>query len=306
MLRKTHLTVGLIFKIIKDKKKLFFWVAVRFFSALLPLLSIYLYSKVISNIENQVLFSTTFFLILLIIVVRIVDNFTRIKSVVRLDECISNIGFDIHNFFTKDLKTTTKEERHQSIQAIRNFSDASSLTLNLFRQPGIDSLVSLITIPTILFIVDFKIFILEVAYILIYLVVDHYTTQKYVKFRDVQNTKTETYYGKLQESNDVDLEQKTYTRHFIRLSNWNFTEWFLLQNTAAIFYTVILAYCIIATLTGTKQISDVVLIMGYVVSTQTFLNSFSNIKDSLTDMTVAVDHLAKNKYISVIGLNDLV
>jgi len=130
--------------------------------------------------------------------------------------------------------------------------------------------------------------------------------KKYVKFRDIQNTKIESYYAKFQESNDVDLEQKTFTRHFTRLSNWNFIEWFLLQNTAVFFYTLIFAYSIVAVLNGQKQISDVVLIMGYVASSQTFLNSFSEIKDSLTDVTVAIDHLARNKNISVIDLDDLV
>ena len=306
MLKKTQVTISLIFKIIKNKRRFLAWTTLRFFSALLPLLSIYLYSQVISNIENKIAFSTTFFLVLLVVTVRIFDNFTRIKSVVRLDECINDISFDIHNFFIKDLKNDNQEDRHQSIQAIRNFSDASSFTLTLFRQPGVDSIVSLITIPTILLFIDFKIFILEVTYIAVYMVIDHYTTQKYVKYRDIQNTKIETYYGKLQESNDVDLEQKTFSRHFTRLSNWNFTEWFLLQNSASIFYAIILAYSIITVVSGQKFISDVVLIMGYVASTQTFLNSFSSIKDSLTDMVVAVEHLAKNKDISVIDINDLV
>ncbi len=306
MIKKTKITLFLIFKIIQDKPRFLFWFFIRFLSSLLPLLTIYLYSRVIENIETKVVFSTLFFLILIILLVRLVDNFLRLKSIFKLDECISDISFDIHNFFTKDLHTKDKEERHQSIQAIRNFSDASAMTLTLFRQPGIDSIVSLSIIPAILWFVDLRVFVLEMVYIVIYMIIDYYTTQKYVKLRDLQNTKTETYYGKLQESNDVELEQKSFTRHFTRLSNWNFTEWFVLQNGAVFFYCLILAYSIIAVYSGTKQISDIVLIMGYVSSTQTYLNSFSDIKDSLADMTVAVDHLAKNKSISVIDLDDLV
>ena len=306
MIKKTKITLFLIFKIIQDKKRFLFWFFVRFISSLLPLLTIYLYSRVIENIETKVVFSSLFFLILIILLVRLVDNFLRLKSIFKLDECISDISFDIHNFFTKDLHTKDKEERHQSVQAIRNFSDASSITLTLFRQPGIDSIVSLSIIPIILWFVDLRVFVLEMVYIVIYMIIDYYTTQKYVKLRDLQNTKTETYYGKLQESNDVELEQKTYTRHFTRISNWNFTEWFILQNSAVFFYCLILAYSIIAVYSGFKQISDVVLIMGYVASTQTYLNSFSEIKDNLANMTVAVDHLAKNKSISVIDLDDLV
>lgn len=306
MIKKTKITLFLIFKIIKDKPRFLFWFFVRFVSSLLPLLTIYLYSQVINNIENKIVFSSLFFLVLTILLVRLVDNFLRLKSLFKLDECISDIGFDIHNFFIKDLCAKNEEDRHQSIQAIRNFSDASSLTLRLFRQPGIDSVVSLAIIPTILWFVDLRIFVLEIVYVTIYMIIDYYTTQKYVKLRDLQNTKTETYYGKLQETNDVDLEQKTFTRHFSRLSNWSFTEWFVLQNSAVFFYCLILAYSIIAVYSGEKQISDVVLIMGYVSSTQTYLNSFSEIKDSLADMTVAVDHLAKNKSISVIDLDDLI
>ena len=305
MIKKTRFTISLVFKIIQNKKRFFFWLSVRLFSALLPLLSTYLFSKVIADIENKTVFSSIFFLILLILIVRIIDNISRLRSIFKLDECISDIGFDIHNYFVKDLAAETKEERHKSIQAIRNFADAANVTLSLFRQPGIDSLISLLIIPIILFFVDFKVFVLEISYILVYMVIDHYTTQKYSQYRSLQNTKIENYYGKLQETNDMELEQKTFTRHFTRLSNWNFIEWSLLQNTAVFFYTLILAYCIIAVFSGYKQISDVVLIMGYIVSTQDFLNSFSDIKDSLTNTTVAVEHLAKNKSIAVLDFNDL-
>ena len=306
MFKKTKLTLFLIFKIIQDKPRFIFWFFVRFISSLLPLFTIYLYSKTISSIENKIDFSSLFFLVLIILLVRLVDNFLRLRSLYKLDECISNISFNIHNFFTQDLRPETKVERHQSIQANRNFADASSLTLMLFRQPGIDSIVSLITIPIIFWFVDARIFVLEIAYITVYMIVDYYTTQKYVKLKDTHNSKVEDYYAKLQESNDTELEQKTFTRHFVRLANWNFVEWFILQNSAVFFYCLILGYSIIAVYSGYKQISDIVLIMGYVASTQVYLNSFSEIKDSLADMTVAVDHLAKNKSISVIDLDDLV
>ena len=306
MIKKTKITLFLIFKIISNKTRFLFWFFVRLISSLLPLLAIYLYSQVISSVENKLEIKSILFLVLIILFVRIVDNFLRLKSLYKIEECISDVGFDIHNFFIKDLKVSNKEERHQSIQAIRNFSDASSLTLMLFRQPGIDSVVSLTIIPIILFFVDKQIFVLEVTYILTYLLIDYYTTQRYTKLRDVQNTKIENYYAKLQETNDVDIEQKTYTRHFTRLSNWSFLEWFLIQNSAVIFYSLILIFCIFSIFSGVKQISDLVLVMGYVSSTQVYLNSLSEIKDNLANMNVAIDHLARNKNISVIDLDDLV
>jgi hypothetical protein len=306
MSKKNRQVIKLIFQIIQNKTAFVFWIIIRFISAIFPLITIYLFSKTINLVEIKSDFSTIFFFILTIFVVRIIDNFTRIKSVVKLDECISNIGFDIHNYFIGDIKPETKLERHESVQAIRNFAEATAWTLRLFRQPGIDSIISLVSIPIILLVVDFKVFVLEIVYIIVYYFIDYYTTQRYINFKDIQNTKTEVYYAKLQETNDVDLEQKTFSRHFSRLCNWCFTEWFTLQNAAVFFYTLIFAYLIISISTGTKLISDLVLIMGYVGSTQAYLNSFSEIKDSLADMSVAVSHLARNKSITTIDFDDLV
>ncbi len=306
MHKKTFKIIKLIWQIIQKKQRLVFWFTIRFFSVFLPLLAIYLFSKTISLVETKADFSTIFFLVLIILAVKIIDNFARIKSITKLDECISEIVFDIHNYFIKDIKSETKLERHESIQAIRNFADATAWTLKLLRQPGVDSIISLITIPIIIFTVDARISILEIVYIIVYYIIDYYTTQRYVILKDFQNTKTESYYAKFQETNDIELEQKTYDRHFVRLSSWFFTEWFTLQNTAVFFYILILGYLVLSVYTGTKMISDLVLVMTYVTSTQTYLNSASDVKDSLADVNVAINHLAKNKAISVIDFDDLV
>lgn len=305
MSKKTRQVVKLIFQIIENKPVFIFWIVIRLISAFFPLITIYLFSKIINLIEIKADLSSVLFTILTIFIIRIVDNFTRIKSITRLDACIVNITFNIQNFFIKDIKTESKLDRLESIQAIRNFSDATAWTLRLFRQPGIDSIISLISIPIILFIVDFKVFILGLSYIIIYYFIDHYTTQRYINLKDIQNTKTEVYYGKLQETNDVDLEQKTFSRHFSRLINWTFAEWFTLQNTAVFFYALIFVYLIISVSNGSKLISDLVLIMSYINATQSNLNSFSEIKDSLADTSVAINHLAENKSITAITFDDL-
>jgi ABC-type multidrug transport system fused ATPase/permease subunit len=279
---------------------------VRFLSAVLPLITIYQFSFVVKLIESKSPLEPIIWSVVWIFVVRLLDNFLRIKSTTRLDHVISNISFDVHNFFLSDLKTQDKEERHAIIQAVRNFADAVIISLRLIKQPGVDSLVSLIVIPSILFFLDFQIFILTISYILVYYFIDNYTTQRYSHLKDILNTKTETYYAKLQDSNDYDLEQVTYTRHHRRLTRWSNTEWFTLQNIAVFFYSLILLYLITLVNQGTKEISDLVLIIGYVSQTQTLLNSLSEIKDSFADMFVGLEHLAKNTQVSAINLDDLI
>jgi len=306
MSRETRKVFAFVLKIISNRSGLFFWAFVRFISATLPLITIYLYSLIIKQLELKLSLSTVIITVIITFVVRLFDNYIRLLSVSRLDAIISNINFDIHNFFLYAYKPESREDRHATVQAIRNFSDASNITLNLIKQPGIDSAVSLIFIPFILFAIDFPSFVITIASIIIYYFIDIFTTQRYSQLKDILNSKTEAYYAKLQDSNDYDLEQISYTRHFNRVAKWSFAEWSLLQNSAVIFYCLNLFYLVYQVSISAKDISELILIMGYVTQTQVFLNSFSNIKDSFTDMNVGLQHLAKNKTISSIDLDDLI
>lgn len=303
---RTYKVISFILKIAKNRHRFFFWAFIRFLSAILPLVTIYQFSHVIKLLEIKASIETLVLNLILIFIVRIIDNFLRLRSIVRLEYEISCISFDIHNFFLSDLKTETKAERHEVVQSIRNFAEASSTSLNLIKQPGIDSFVSILFIPIILLFLDFRIFILNIAYILIYYAVDYYTTQRYAYLKNILNVHTETYYAKLQDSNDFELEQTSWSRHFRRLANWGFTEWNLLQNTAVFFYSLTLLFLVYFVLTGENQISDLVLIIGYVSQTQVYLNSFSQIKDSITDMMVGLDRLAKSGSFSTVDLDDLI
>lgn len=306
MLSKTISSINFVFHHVNQKGWLVFWFFIRFLSAILPLITIYQFSHLIRLLEQKSPLSELSTYLLYIFLVRVADNLLRLASTTNLDYLINNITFDIHNFFLVGFKPRSKEERHAAIQAIRNFADASGKTLSIIKQPGLDSFVSLIVIPFTLFLVDFRSFVLILAYIFVYSIINLYTTQRYKELRDIQNTKTEDYFAKLQESNDVDLEQTSYTRHQRRLSRWTFTEWFALQNTAVFFYSLFLLYQLYLVFNHNHQISDLVLVMGYVTQTQSFLNSFTEIWYGFDDMSVALKHLAKNQSVSVINLSDLI
>lgn len=303
---KTHKVIAFILGVISAKRSFVFWLFVRFVSALIPLISVYQFSRIIKLLENHATTPAILLTVGTLLGLYTVDNFLRIQSTTRLDNIIGTIAFDIHNYFLRDLKTQSRDDRHASVQAVRNFADASVLTLTLFKQPGIDSLVSLVLIPPILFSRDFPAFILSLAYILVYYFIDTYTTQRYAHLKDILNTKTEVYFGKLQDSNDFDLEQRSWSRHFTRVTNWSYHEWFALQSTAVTFYAISLLYLTYSVSSGHKDLSELILIAGYLAQVQPHLNSFSQIKDSLTDMMVGLKHLASNSQVSAIDLDDLI
>jgi len=295
----------LILDLIDRKGSLSFWYFIRLLSALLPLYSIYLFGLAIKLLEDHVSLTRLAYHLLLILFIRLLDNFSRLISVHKIEHIIFDIEFSIHQFLIFGIKAKTKEKRHEIIQAVRNFSEAVRNTFAIVRQPGIDGLVSFISVPIILYFLDFRVFIAEIAYITVYCFVDIYTTERYSRLRNVQNAHTEKYYAQLQDSNKVDKQRRRFLNHLKKLCDWGFWEWNFLQGTAVIFYTIIFFYLVCLVSLGQKQISDLVLIMGYVTSTQVFLNNLSSIKDNLANTKVALSRLAKNRSISAVNFSDL-
>lgn len=305
MTNETRELIKFILKLISDKTSFIFWFFIRFLSAFFPLFSIYLFSQTIKLIEQNASFQRILTLCIFILFILTIDNFTRIFSIAKLQFIFSNTEFNIHRFFMIGLHSKDKNIRHEAIQSIRNFAESVRTTLEIIRQPGMDSLVSLLTIPCILFFLDFRVFVLHLAYIITYYWVDFYTTERYAKLKDVQNLKTERYYGKFQETNDVALEEKRFSFQFKKICVWYFKEWFSLQSIAVTFYSIILFYLVFSVSLGLKNISSLVLIMGYITQTQTHLNSFSGVKDRLTDVKVALARLSKSKKALNIDISDL-
>ena len=293
-------TLKIINNLAENKKPFYGWLFLRFISALFPILTVYLYSMVIKAIEINASFKVTLGIVISVFASRLIDNFTRLLSTYKLDYEIGHIQLDIHHSLVKSIKAKDKKMRHKAIQAIRNFSDAASTTLTIFKQPGIDSLVSFITIPIILFIVDFRIFILQVSYMATYYFIDVYTTEKYTKIKNRHNSKIESYYAKLQSVKKFKFEETHVKKTYRKLSNWGIVEWSILQNISVVFYIFVLFYLVFQVSFGLKSISDLVLVMGYITSTQVFLNNISSIKDSLADTKVALHRLLdKNKSMAV-------
>ena len=299
MTRETREAIKYIYRLIYEKNQFIFWFFIRIVSVLIPPLSVYIFSQIIRCLETSCSPSRAYFLVFITFVSYLLDNFLRLLSVHKIQYLIYKTESHIQKFFTQDLQLQDKKKRHQAIQTIRNFSDATRLTMEVINQPGIDGFVSLFYLPTLVFFLDFRVFILQIAYILVYFFTDEYTTGIYAKIKEDQNKKIENYYGKLQSSNDISLESSQLLKQYHRLCAHGFWEWFGLQNTAVVFFSLVLIYLVYSVVVGNKQISDVFLLTSYLISTQVFLNSISLVKDRLADTKVAIFRLSKNKTTSV-------
>jgi len=305
MSNDTIKTLRLIFKLIQNKKPFYVWLFVRFISALFPILTIYFYSRVVNALETNANLKSILHTVLFVFISRLLDNITRLLSTNKLDYIINNIQLDIQHVLIANIKTVDRKTRHKAVQAVRNFADAAGTTLSIFKQPGIDAFVSFVAIPFILFLLDFKVFVFQIAYIIIYYFTDIYTTEKYTKLKNRHNSTVESYFAKLQTAKNFKYEQTITSKAFQKVANWGIVEWSLLQNTAVIFYILTLVYLVITYSQGSTSIATIVLIVGYIDSTQIFLNNISSIKDSMANTKVALHRLLDNNKSLAVDYDDL-
>ncbi|MBU1088313.1 hypothetical protein KKA02_00325, partial [Patescibacteria group bacterium] len=85
MTRDTRKLIKMILGLTTNKFSLFFWFFVRFISATFPLLSVYLFSRIIKLLENGYSQAEATRLIINIFLVFIIDNFTRLLSIQNLN-----------------------------------------------------------------------------------------------------------------------------------------------------------------------------------------------------------------------------
>ncbi len=305
MSNDTLKTLKLIFKLIQNKKPFCVWLLVRFISALFPIVTIFLFSRVVNGLEVGSDLKILSQLIIFVLISRLLDNFTRLISTSKLDHVINDIQLDIQNILVSNIRAPDKKSQHKAVQAVRNFSDAAGTTLSIFKQPGIDAVVSFVTIPIILLFLDFKVFVFQIAYIVIYYFTDVYTTEKYTVLKNKHNSTIESYFAKLQTTKKFKFEKTLTSNSFKKVTNWSIIEWSLLQNIAVFFYIITLAYLVYSFTLGSKSIADIVLIVGYMDSTQVFLNNISSIKDSMANTKVALHRLLDNNKSLTVDYDDL-
>lgn len=305
MTAKTREVIKFILKLISNKTMFLFWLFVRLLVSLIPLYTIYLFSRLVNLLITFAPVQQVSNIVLIFAVMFFAENFFKHKANIKLQEIFSNTEFSIHRFLTIGLRTKNKDLRHEAIQSIRNFAEAVRHTLEILRQPGLDSIVSLLITPVILFFIRPLYFWIVIPYIIIYYLFDCYTTRRYTKFKDVQNARVEAYYAKLQDSNNITEEEKKFNHAHNALCKWSFLEWFNLSNISLFFYLTIIILTLISIVKGHRPVSDIVMVRGYLVLIDANLLSLSVVKDRLTDTRVALDRLSRSKKFLSIDLSDL-
>jgi len=281
--------VKLITKHFKHKA-LYFWFAVRVVSIAGPLINTYVFSQGIDALETgkPLLLAIKIFAIFLGIL--LIENTIRLVSKNRIAVFVEEILIDVQEELLEDLKPL-EHIRKETIQSVRNLTDAVHFFATFIRNTGVNGFVNFFSVPVILFFIDKRVFALEIVLIGVYLITTFFFSKIYEKHFETFDKAKEYYFSKMLVSNRIE-PQAVYIRKSIRgVENIHMYEWLTAQNMIAIFQFMVVSMIAVDIFSGAKQISDLVLIVGYTNQSQTFLNSVTNFVEYLMQVKAGVERL---------------
>ncbi len=255
-----------------------------------PLITTYIFSRGISALETHQEFIVVIEFFMIFAIILICENTLRLvakaKIAVYAEEAIMNIQKTLISFIDP-----IGEDRKEIIQAIRNLTDAIGGFIVFARDSGMGAVINFISVPTILFFIDKKIFLLELALITVYIFTTRIFAKIYEKHFEKLDKAKEHYFSQILISNHVVHQAVELLKILARVVRVWALGWISAQNLIAVFNFFVVFLVVKDIVHGTKQISDLVLIIGYTNQSQGFLNSITTAMESLMQIKAGLERV---------------
>ena len=280
------------------KNRLFiFWFSVRIVSTAGPLITTYLFASVISALENKKGIEEILIILGVLLGVQIIENFLRLLSKTRIEFYSSRLVITLHQVLLSS-SSNEKPPRKELVQAVINLCQSLDKFILYLKETGISGVVHFFIVPVILFFIDIRVFVLEMLLILIYLGTTFIMTRKYEKIYEKYYESTEGYYAKLFNYGDATSSAGNVLINMRFLQNFVFFMWGSLQNIIAIFQFLVPLIVVADIIAGTRQISDLVLVVGYTKESQGFLNNFTSAYEKFMEVDAGIERLEEDSKLS--------
>lgn len=271
-------------------KKVIFWVLVRILSAFGPLIATYLFADAVSAIENAKPVTLVLQVVGLLLLVECCEHLLRLSSKTRISGYTESVLIDIHEDLAKDF-VVDSPHRKELIQAFRNYTKAIRDLVTYLYNNGLQGFVSFAFIPVILFFIDIKIFFIQIILMLFYMIVTLWFARLYEKKYENFDKSREYYFAALIERNNVEAEASYIRKNSFVVENVTFFNWFTLQNIISFVSVLIFVLVVRDIYNGTKQIADLILIVGYSKETKVFLNDISGSIEKLMQVKAGAERV---------------
>lgn len=284
-------------EIIFDKlniKSVYAWFFVRFLNTFFPLAITWIFAQGVAALETGKSLRYVIQIYLIWVVAHVLDNLLRIGSRARIRILMESAFIELQEHLV--YQTNHSKNRVEIIQAIRNLTDALRVFIDYVINSGLPGVVKFISVPIILYLIDKKIFIAEVVLIFIYLILVYVLSKIYERKFENLDTAHESYYAAILERKNPKIiaQRGEGVKKGVKgVESIIFYQWISFQDLIALFQFIVIGMIAIDFINGTKQISDLVLIVGYTNESQGFLNSVTSGVDSIMQIEAGIDRLVE-------------
>lgn len=272
-------------------KDMVLWGMLRSISTFGPLLATYIFAEGIAAIEEGDTLNTIIGVFLVLLVIEVVEHFFRVLSKAKMAYYTESSMIAVQDDLITSINPSDKV-RKETIQTLRNLTQATRRFIEFMYNNGLQGIVSLISIPIILYFIDSKIFLLEMILISIYLVFTFYFSKLYEKRFEKFDESREKYFSHLLEKNHVTRQSNVVLKDFRKVKEVFFVDWFSLQSIVSLFIFLMTYLVVKDIFGGFKEISDLVLIIGYAKETKMFLNNTTGAVNSYMEIKAGVERVS--------------
>ena len=269
------------------------WFGVRVFSTAGTLVTTYLFASVVRALENKKGIEEILIILGILLGVQIIENFLRLLSKTRIEYYSSRLVITLHQVLL-GASSNGKPPRKELVQAVINLCQSLDKFLLYLKETGISGVVHFFTVPIILLFIDIRVFALEMILIFIYLGTTFIMTRKYEKIYEKYYESTEGYYAQLFNDGNATASAGKVLINMKFLQNFVFFMWGSLQNIVAVFQFLVPLVIVVDIIGGTKQISDLVLVVGYTKESQGFLNNFTSAYEKFMEVDAGIERLEED------------
>jgi len=240
---------------------------------------------------------------------KIIEDVIRLRSKYGLQELALLLRIDIVKFFTKQTKVRNDIKTGEAVQAVRNMADTVYNIGCLYKDKLIQLPINFIAIPIILFSSEVSYFILVLAYIALYLLVDYIAATFYLKEVKDSFKASEAFWGTVNRKapdvwrqredefafeKAIDEQGAKFYKEENEAQNVHHWRWVAIQALSSMFYGIAIVLVFYRIINDQAHVGDLVLVIGYFGQTQTSLNIVSDTIKQITDARIAFDELEES------------
>lgn len=283
-------------------KKFLFWTFIRIISSFGPIIATYIFAKGVQVIEDGQPITVAVKVFLILLVVELVEHLLRLASKTRMslytEEILVNIQEALNEYIHPD-----SDKREETIQTFRNLTQSLRRLVTHLYMTGIPALLSFIAIPIIIYFLDLRVFLILISMIIVYFFVTLMFSKEFKRDYEDFDESREDYFSSLLENTGIKRDASKLISKFKDVENTRFISWLSEQFIMSFFAFIIIILLVQDIYSGTKQLSDLVLIFGYIAASKIFLINTTLTIHHYMEIEAAVSRIEKISSKDVLEIN---